>query len=102
MIVAYNETMYPLTASKEEFPLFTPEKSKNNWHSDPFIKWWETKQEKFRCGQFNEKEVAYSAWLAAIEYYIDNIEEKPLPYLSPTEKAAGLTRTEKDSKITVV
>jgi hypothetical protein len=65
----------------------------NSWAIKSFLKWWETKQERFHCGQFNEKEIAYSAWLAGIDYYIDNIEEKLLPYyLSPTEEAASLSR----------
>jgi hypothetical protein len=64
----------------------------NSWAIKFFLKWWETKQERFHCGQFNGKEIAYSAWLAGIDYYIDNIEEKPLPYLSPTEEAASLSR----------
>jgi hypothetical protein len=63
-------------------------KSKDSWHSGPFLKWWKTKQEKFHCGQFNEKEVAYSAWLAAIDYYVNSIEKKSLPYPSPTEDAS--------------
>ena len=39
----------------------------DTWHI--FIKWWETEQEKFHCGQFSEREIAYSAWLAGIGYY---------------------------------
>jgi hypothetical protein len=52
---------------------------KNNvdtWHIRPFINWWGTEQEKFHCGQFNEREIAYSAWLAGIDYYTKKIREK--------------------------
>lgn len=34
-----------------------------------FTKWWETEQRRFHCGQFNDKEIAYSSWLAGIVYY---------------------------------
>jgi len=32
-----------------------------------FTSWWKTEQLKFHCGQFSEKEIAYSAWLAGID-----------------------------------
>jgi hypothetical protein len=52
------------------------ENNVDTWHIRPFIKWWGTEQEKFHYGQFNEREIAYSAWLAGIDYCIKEIKEK--------------------------
>ena len=57
--------------------------SKNNWYIDHFLKWWEKEQNKFHCGQFSDKQIAYSAWLAGIDYYIDKLKEESKENDSP-------------------
>ena len=36
--------------------------------SKHFLKWWKKEQRKFHCGQFNDEQVAYSAWLAGADH----------------------------------
>ena len=40
----------------------------SDWQTKHFLKWWKKEQKRFHCGQFNDKEIAYSAWLAGIEH----------------------------------
>jgi hypothetical protein len=49
-------------------------KPTNNWNIEPFLKWWEKEQDRFHCGHFDDQQIAYSAWEAGIDYYINNRE----------------------------
>lgn len=52
----------------------------DTWYIEPFIEWWEAEQRRHHCGQFSDRDIAYNAWLAGIDYYIKRIEQiKELP-----------------------
>jgi hypothetical protein len=61
-------------------------RSTDNWHTNPFLEWWEKTKREESHYQLNRQQLAFMAWLAAIDYYVEDVEEK---YPSPTEEAGG-------------
>lgn len=48
----------------------------NNWNIGPFLRWWDKQEEEGNCQRNTKTQMAYIAWEAAIDYYIDKLKEE--------------------------